>query len=75
MHEHDYEKLINDGPITAIRMLIWLINGWQHKGRRNTLAIKRNVLDMTVREANLLRGYCQEVLEAIDGTVTYAVEP
>jgi hypothetical protein len=64
-----YEKLINDGPITATRMLIWLINGWQHEGGRTPLAIKRNVLDMTVHEANHLKGYCQEVLEAIDGTV------
>ena len=64
------DRLINDGPITAARMLIWLMNGWQHAGGRNSPAIKRNVNDMTVREVNLLKSHCQEVLEAIDGAVT-----
>ena len=63
------EKLIHDGPITATSMLIWLINGWQHEGGHPSLAIRRNVLGMTVYETNRLKGYCQEVLEAIDKTV------
>ena len=64
------DKLIDDGPVTAARLMIWLMNGWQHCGGRKPLAIKINVSNMTLREANILKAQCQGVIDAIDGAVT-----